>query len=152
MLEPSGLLLDLFDKFGNCSQSCCWGTSSDCECPWLGGSVCDRKVGVRSLPLYPQAFSSLQRLIGGCCQWWTLLCALLFALQRGCCSCTEDCVWLCAHIHYQIIRVLLWLFLSVLTCSSRYIRVPLALWRAARKTPHNNCSKMSLLTGVLFLL
>lgn len=26
--------------------------------------MCDRKVGVRSLPLYPQTFSSLQRLIG----------------------------------------------------------------------------------------
>lgn len=104
MVEPSSLLLDLFDKFGNCSQNCCEGTSSDCglACVSLYVCMCNREVCPRAL-LSPSV--SVLRLIWDCFLWWIVLCTGLVAellitdyclsLCIGSCSCTKDCVHVC---------------------------------------------------------
>lgn len=74
VLEPSSWLLDPFDKFGSCSQSCCWGTSGDCGCL---GCVCV-SLGVFCViegfiwqHWYPLVSSSVLRLIWDCTLHWT---------------------------------------------------------------------------------
>lgn len=93
------------------------------------------------------------------CRDWL---GLLFVMDPSVCTlvCTAKgllqlhwglCVIMCTHSlpdhpHFSLTLLICFDLLQPLHWS------PLASWIAARKTVHNNCSKMSLLTGVLFLL
>lgn len=68
VLEPSSLLPDLFDKFGSCSQNCCWGTSG-CLCAFL--CVCVIEEFIWELLLSPCVQLWAQIDLG--LPWWITL-------------------------------------------------------------------------------